>query len=58
MKTVRVKRLKDLERENDRLKTAVAEPTLDKQILKEALERNIQHHPLTLIMSMTTLKEK
>jgi hypothetical protein len=35
-----VKRLKDLERENGRLKKAVAELTLDKQILKEALEGN------------------
>ena len=40
MKTVQVKRLKDLERENGRLKKAVAELTLDKQILKEALEGN------------------
>lgn len=40
MKTVQVKRLKDLERENGRLKRAVAELTLDKQILKEALAGN------------------
>jgi putative transposase len=40
MKTAQVKRLKDLERENSRLKKAVAELTLDKQILKEALEGN------------------
>jgi putative transposase len=40
MKTVQVKRFKDLERENGRLKKAVAELTLDKQILKEALEGN------------------
>jgi putative transposase len=40
MKTAQVKRLKDLERENGRLKEAVAELTLDKQILKEALEGN------------------
>jgi len=40
MKTVQVKRLKDLERENGRLKKAVAELALDKQILKEALEGN------------------
>ncbi len=33
-----VKRLKELERENARLKKAVAELTLDKQILKEAVE--------------------
>jgi transposase-like protein len=40
MKTVQVKRLKDLERENGRLKKAIAELTLDKLILKEALEGN------------------
>jgi transposase-like protein len=40
MKTIQVKRLKDLERENSRLRKAVAELTLDKQILKEALEGN------------------
>lgn len=33
-------RLKDLERENARLKRAVAELTLDKLILKEAAEGN------------------
>jgi hypothetical protein len=32
--------LKGLERENSRLKGAVAELTLDKMILKEALEGN------------------
>ena len=32
------RRLKDLERENQRLKKAVSELTLDKLILKEALE--------------------
>ena len=32
--------LKELERENARLKRAVAELTLDKQILKEAAEGN------------------
>ena len=40
MKTVQVKRLKDLERENGHLRKAVAELTLDKLILKEALEGN------------------
>ena len=34
------KRLKDLEKENARLKRAVAELTLDKQILQEALRGN------------------
>lgn len=36
MKADAMKRLKDLERENARLKKAVADLTLDKQILKEA----------------------
>ena len=40
MKTVQVKRLKDLEKENSHLKKAVAELTVDKLILKEALEGN------------------
>jgi transposase-like protein len=40
MKTIQVKRLKDLERENSHLKKAVAELTVDKLILKEALEGN------------------
>jgi putative transposase len=34
------RRLKELERENDRLKKAVAELTLDKLILKEAASGN------------------
>jgi transposase-like protein len=38
MKTDAVKRLRDLEKENSRLKKAVADLTLDKQILKEAIE--------------------
>jgi len=40
MKVSQAKRLKDLEKENGRLKKAVAELTLDKLILKEALEGN------------------
>jgi putative transposase len=35
-----IKRMMDMERENARLKNAVAELTLDKVILKEALEGN------------------
>ena len=35
-----VKRLKELETENARLKRAVADLTLDKQILREAAEGN------------------
>ncbi|MBC4019345.1 transposase [Siccirubricoccus deserti] len=37
LKVDQARRLKDLERENARLKRAVAELTLDKQILKEAV---------------------
>ncbi len=40
MKTNQAKRLKELERENARLKRAVADLTLDKLILKEATEGN------------------
>jgi transposase-like protein len=40
MKVDQARRLKDLERENTRLKTAVADLTLDKLILKEALSGN------------------
>jgi transposase-like protein len=38
MKGDAMKRLKELEEENRRLKKAVADLTLDKQILKEAVE--------------------
>jgi len=38
MKVDAVKRLKELEEENRRLKRAVADLTLDKQILKEAID--------------------
>lgn len=40
MKVTQAKRLKDLEKENGRLKRAVAELILDKQILQEVLEGN------------------
>ena len=40
MKVSQARRLKEVERENVRLKKAVAELTLDKLILKEALEGN------------------
>jgi transposase-like protein len=40
LKVSQAKRLKDLERENHRLKKAVADLTLDKVVLKEALEGN------------------
>jgi len=38
MKAEDAKRLKELEQQNSRLKTAVADLTLDKQILEEALK--------------------
>ena len=40
LKVSQAKRMKDLEHENSRLKKAVADLTLDKLILKEALEGN------------------
>ena len=40
MQIEQAKRLKELEKENSRLKKAVAELTLDKLILKEAAEGN------------------
>ncbi len=40
MKVTQARRLKELERDNGRLKKAVAELTLDKLILNEALEGN------------------
>lgn len=40
MKADEAKRLKELELENRRLKQVVADLTLDKAILKEALEGN------------------
>ena len=40
LKLDQARRMKDLEKENGRLKKAVAELTLDKQILKEALAGN------------------
>ena len=40
MRISQAKRMKDVERENARLKKAVADLTLDKVILKEALEGN------------------
>jgi putative transposase len=40
MQVNQAKRLKELEQENSRLKRAVADLTLDNQILKEASEGN------------------
>jgi hypothetical protein len=40
MNTSQVKRLKELEKENQRLRKAVSDLTLDKLILEEAAKRN------------------
>jgi hypothetical protein len=40
MKTSQAKRMKELERENGRLKQALADLTLDKLMLQEVLEGN------------------
>ena len=40
MQLAQVKRLRELEKENARLKKAVAELTLDKLVLKDAAEGN------------------
>jgi putative transposase len=40
LKLGQARRMKDLEKQNGRLKKAVAELTLDQQMLKEALEAN------------------
>ena len=40
LKTNQVKRLKELEKENERLRRAVSDLTLDKQILSEAARGN------------------
>ena len=45
LKTEQVRRLKELETENARLRRAVAELTFDKQILKEAAWGNVWSAP-------------
>ena len=41
MKTDQLKRLKELDKENERLRRAVSDLTLDKLILKEAAKGNV-----------------
>jgi transposase-like protein len=45
LKGDQVKRLKELEKENDRLRKAVSDLTLEKLILKEAASENFQAQP-------------
>jgi putative transposase len=45
LRTEQVKRLKELEAENARLRRAVADPTLDKLILEEAASGNVWSAP-------------
>src|SRR5262249_7335085 len=45
LRTDQARRLKDLERENDRLKRLVAEAELDKAILREAAAGNVRARP-------------
>ena len=47
------RRLKQLETGNSRLKRAVAELTLDNQILKEAAEGNFRAPPVAVFVSNT-----
>ncbi len=51
LKLDQAKRLKDLERENTRLKRAVTELTLDKLIVKEAAEGNFSAPPGDVVRS-------
>ena len=46
LRTDQARRLKELEKENGRLRKAVSDLTLDKLILKEALEGNYQAPPV------------
>ena len=51
------KRLKDLERENARLKRAVADLTLDKLIVKEAAEGNFSAPPDNVVRSSRSVND-
>ena len=59
VRTDQARRLKDLEKENGRLRKAISDLTLDKLILKEALEGNYQAPPVAgsvLIISKPNLE--
>ena len=53
MKTDQLKRLKELEKENERLRRAVSDLTLDKLILKEAAKGNFWALPVVVTASIT-----
>ena len=56
MKTDQLKRLKELEKENERLRRAVSDLTLDKLILKEAAKGNFWALPVVVTASITFRK--
>ena len=58
LKLDQAKRLKDLERENDRLRKAVSELTLDMLILKEALEGNTEPFPSPRVCRACALQDR
>jgi transposase-like protein len=54
LKSNQVKRLKDLEKENERLRTAVSGLTLEKLILREAASGNFSAPPAAAAVSITS----
>jgi putative transposase len=54
LKFDQVKRLKDLEKENERLRKAVSDLTLEKLILKEAASGHYQAPPVVAAASTTS----
>jgi putative transposase len=54
LKTTQVKRLKELEKENERLRKAVSDLTLEKLILREAASGNFRAPPAAVPVSITS----
>jgi transposase-like protein len=54
LKTDQVKRLKELEKENQRLRQAVSDLTLEKLILRDAASGNFQAPPAVVLASSTS----
>jgi transposase-like protein len=54
LKTDHVKRLKELEKENERLRKAVSDLTLEKLILREAASGNFRAPPAVVVASTTS----